>query len=88
MHQLNMDLSFYPLTSERWSDFEQLFGAKVIPARGAWIEIETEATGVISVRIDRKRKFADSRRPAGRPDRAQRLWQVIAVCDAARRVGT
>jgi DNA-directed RNA polymerase beta' subunit len=33
------------------------FGAKVIPARGAWIEIEAEASGDLSVRIDRKRKF-------------------------------
>ena len=33
------------------------FGAKVIPARGAWIELEAEATGDIAVRIDRKRKF-------------------------------
>jgi len=33
------------------------FGAKIIPARGAWIELEADATGDISVRIDRKRKF-------------------------------
>ena len=33
------------------------FGAKIIPARGAWIEIEAGADGEISVRIDRKRKF-------------------------------
>ena len=33
------------------------FGAKVIPARGAWIEMEASAEGDISVRIDRKRKF-------------------------------
>ena len=33
------------------------FGAKIIPARGAWIEIETDATGVLYVKIDRKRKF-------------------------------
>ncbi len=34
-----------------------LFGAKIIPARGAWIEIESEADGVIYVKIDRKKKF-------------------------------
>jgi len=34
------------------------FGAKIIPARGAWIEIESEADGAIYVRIDRKRKFS------------------------------
>ena len=33
------------------------FGAKIIPARGAWIEFESEADGIIYVRIDRKRKF-------------------------------
>jgi len=33
------------------------FGAKVIPARGVWIEIESEADGGIYVRIDKKRKF-------------------------------
>lgn len=33
------------------------FGAKIIPARGAWIEIESEADGAMYVRIDRKRKF-------------------------------
>ena len=33
------------------------FGGKIIPSRGAWIEIESEPDGVIYVRIDRKRKF-------------------------------
>ncbi len=36
---------------------QEMFGAKIIPARGAWIEIETESDGVMFVRIDRKRKF-------------------------------
>ena len=36
------------------------FGAKIIPARGVWIEFETEADGAIFVRIDRKRKFPAS----------------------------
>lgn len=35
----------------------QYFGAKIIPARGAWIEIESEADGIIYVKIDRKKKF-------------------------------
>ncbi len=35
----------------------KLFGAKIIPNRGAWIEVETDADGVIYVRIDRKRKI-------------------------------
>jgi len=33
------------------------FGAKVVPLRGAWVEIESEADGILSVKIDRKRKF-------------------------------
>ena len=35
---------------------KKLFGAKVIPNRGSWLEIETEADGFIGVKIDRKRK--------------------------------
>ena len=34
-----------------------LFGAKIIPARGAWVEVESEADGVVYVKIDRKKKF-------------------------------
>ena len=33
------------------------FGAKIIPLRGVWIEIDSEADGAIFVKIDRKRKF-------------------------------
>ena len=36
----------------------KVFGAKIIPSRGAWVEIESDADGMIFVRIDRKRKFA------------------------------
>ncbi len=36
---------------------KQFFGAKIIPARGVWIEIDSEADGAIFVKIDRKRKF-------------------------------
>jgi DNA-directed RNA polymerase subunit beta len=35
----------------------KLFGAKIIPSRGAWVEIESDADGMIYIRIDRKRKF-------------------------------
>ncbi len=37
---------------------KKYFGAKIIPARGAWIEIESDPDGAIYVRIDKKRKFA------------------------------
>jgi len=33
------------------------FGAKIIPARGVWMEIEMDTDGTILCRIDRKRKF-------------------------------
>src|SRR3989344_2674546 len=36
---------------------KRYFGAKIIPARGAWVEIESESDGAIYVRIDKKRKF-------------------------------
>ncbi|MDD4900935.1 MAG: DNA-directed RNA polymerase subunit beta [Patescibacteria group bacterium] len=37
---------------------KKYYGAKVIPNRGAWLEIETDMNNVIWVRIDRKRKVA------------------------------
>jgi DNA-directed RNA polymerase subunit beta len=43
-------------TSERGAVGE-LFGAKIIPDRGAWLELDTSANGVISVKVDRKRKL-------------------------------
>ncbi len=38
----------------------KLFGAKIIPSRGAWVEIEIDIDNAIYVRIDRKRKVAVS----------------------------
>ena len=35
---------------------KKLFGAKVIPNRGAWLELETDTDGTLWVKIDRKRK--------------------------------
>ncbi len=37
---------------------KKCYGAKVIPNRGAWLEIESDINKVIWVRIDRKRKVA------------------------------
>ena len=37
---------------------KKYYGAKIIPNRGAWLEIETDSNKVIWVRIDRKRKVA------------------------------
>lgn len=36
---------------------KRYFGAKIIPSRGAWVEIETEAEDAVFVRIDKNRKF-------------------------------
>ncbi|HUO75593.1 MAG TPA: DNA-directed RNA polymerase subunit beta [Candidatus Paceibacterota bacterium] len=46
--------TFFQLSTS--SRNQRYFGAKLIPSRGAWLEFETEANGVISARIDRKRK--------------------------------
>jgi DNA-directed RNA polymerase subunit beta len=35
----------------------RLYGAKIIPVRGAWLEFETAANGAMYVKIDRKRKI-------------------------------
>jgi DNA-directed RNA polymerase subunit beta len=45
---------FFTVNDLRGKSF---FGAKIIPARGVWMEIETDADGTMYCRIDRKRKF-------------------------------
>ena len=37
---------------------KNLYSAKLIPGRGAWLEFETSASGAIYVKIDRRRKIA------------------------------
>jgi DNA-directed RNA polymerase subunit beta len=36
---------------------QNVYGAKLIPGRGAWLEFETAANGAIYVKIDRRRKL-------------------------------
>jgi len=48
--------TFFSIASEK--EDKRYFGAKLIPTRGAWLEIETESSGAIFVRIDKKRKVA------------------------------
>jgi DNA-directed RNA polymerase subunit beta len=43
-------------TAEEGPD-RSLFGAKLIPSRGAWLEFETSSRDVISVKVDRKRRI-------------------------------
>lgn len=50
--------AFGVLFNSQYIRGHRYFGAKIIPSRGAWIEIETDQDGVIYARIDRKRKFA------------------------------
>ncbi len=41
----------------RMPDNPKLHAAKIIPKRGVWLEIETDRRGIISCKIDRKRKI-------------------------------
>ncbi len=47
-------------TESESSKEKPYFGAKIIPVRGAWVEIETDKDNVMYVRIDKKRKFSYS----------------------------
>ncbi len=46
---------YYAEERDKTTD-KAIFTAKVIPARGAWLELETDRRDIVSVRIDRKRK--------------------------------
>ncbi len=58
------------------------FGAKLIPARGVWIEIETDTDGSLVVRIDKKRKF-----PATSLLRVLGLDTDVKILDAFKGTG-
>ena len=49
--------SFGIMFTSNYLKGRKYFGAKIIPARGAWIEIEMEQDDCIYVRVDKKRKF-------------------------------
>lgn len=53
--QLARSYGIFYTTSEQKG--RQYFGAKIIPGRGAWVEIESEHDGAIYCKIDRKKKF-------------------------------
>jgi DNA-directed RNA polymerase subunit beta len=46
---------YFERTLDKTSD-KEVFGAKVIPSRGAWLEFEIDKRDAVAVRIDRKRK--------------------------------
>jgi len=47
--------AFFTAQSERGRRY---YGAKIIPNRGAWLEIETDINNALWVKVDRKRKVA------------------------------
>ena len=46
---------YYDQTLDKTSD-RDIFSAKVIPGRGAWLEFDTDKKNTIGVRVDRKRR--------------------------------
>lgn len=50
--------SFGVLFTAEESSGRKLFGAKLIPSRGAWLEFETNSRDVLTVKIDRKRRIS------------------------------
>ncbi len=44
-------------TSEKDKTGKEMFKTTVIPNRGAWLELEQDATGVLYVRVDKKKKL-------------------------------
>lgn len=50
--------SFGVFFTEEETKGKKYFGAKIIPARGVWIELETDTDGFLYVRVDKKRKFS------------------------------
>ncbi len=56
---------------------EKCFGAKIIPNRGTWLEFQTEPSGLIGVKIDRRRKVAATTllRAIGLPEMKYPGWK-------------
>ena len=46
---------YFERTADKTSD-KDIFTAKVIPSRGAWLEFEIDKRDMVGVRVDRKRK--------------------------------
>src|SRR5512146_1233056 len=65
--QLVRSPGVYYTATEDQATGRNLFNAKVIPNRGAWLEFETAARGQLYVKVDRKRKLEATQllRPVG-----------------------
>src|SRR4029450_5492484 len=58
---------YFERTADKTSD-KDIFTAKVIPSRGAWLEFEIDKRDMVGVRVDRKRKQSGTvllKAPAG-----------------------
>jgi DNA-directed RNA polymerase subunit beta len=55
--QLVRSPGIYFTSSEDRASGRMLYSAKLIPNRGAWLEIETSGKDILTVKIDRKRKI-------------------------------
>jgi DNA-directed RNA polymerase subunit beta len=55
---------------------EKCFGAKIVPSRGTWLEFQTEPSGFIGVKIDRRRKVPATTllKAIGLPDMTYPGW--------------
>lgn len=60
---------------------KRLFGAKIIPNRGSWLEFDTDLSGFIGVKIDRRRRIASTAllRAFGLPDDKDILDKFLDV---------
>lgn len=58
---------------------ERCFGAKIIPNRGTWLEFQTEPSGFVGVKIDRRRKVPATTllRAIGLPDLKYPGWKGV-----------
>ncbi len=52
--------SFGVYFTENYLRGRKVFGAKIVPSRGAWLEFETDVDNAVYVKIDRKRRIAAS----------------------------
>ncbi len=60
VNQLTRSEGVFFIEEKDPSTGKSLAGAKILPKTGAWLELETSRSGVISVKIDRRRKIAVS----------------------------
>ena len=77
---------YYSEERDKTTD-KAIYTAKVIPARGAWLELETDKRDIVSVRIDRKRKqpvTVLSRRSAS-PRRSEEILELFGDSECIKR---